>query len=156
MMTDADDKKHHHHHQPDTGEDEDEDGSNDVDDDNLMGLLDKVQDMLRVESALTRVMDRVAPWLKNNKGSETKDPPAAVPFHPRVRPVPQSMAQAQQVLAYARILSNRTSAPARCKPRRYAARSGRLVSASARSRPIGGAQGAMSFTVPRSSQPDMS
>jgi Vitamin-D-receptor interacting Mediator subunit 4 len=74
---------------------------------NELSLLDKVEAALRVEQQLTAALDRAGPWLDG----------APVRAHQRrVRPVPQTMEQAEHVLKYARVLSNRTSAPAGWNP----------------------------------------
>jgi hypothetical protein len=77
-----------------------------------LSLLEKVERMLRVERALTAAIDRVEPWLDSRNRK---------PHHPssegnhgrwrRVRPIPRSMEEAEKVLAYARFLANKTSAP---------------------------------------------
>jgi Vitamin-D-receptor interacting Mediator subunit 4 len=83
-----------------------------VDDATMVGsdklsLLDKVEAALRVEQKLTMALDRASPWLEG----------APVRAHQRrVRPVPHTMEQAEHVLKYARVLSNRTSAPAGWNP----------------------------------------
>lgn len=70
-------------------------------------LLKKVQSMLEVESALTRTMAKVEPWL----------PSATIsPQRPRVRPIPKSMEEVDRVLCVARNLAARTSAPAGWSP----------------------------------------
>jgi Vitamin-D-receptor interacting Mediator subunit 4 len=72
-----------------------------------LSLLDKVEAALRVEQKLTVALDRAGAWLEG----------APVRAHQRrVRPVPHTMEQAEHVLKYARVLSNRTSAPAGWNP----------------------------------------
>lgn len=66
-------------------------------------LLDKMQALIMTERDLTDALEQAEPWLS----SCTNTP---------VRPLPSSMAQVEQVLALARNLSARTSAPAGWNP----------------------------------------
>jgi hypothetical protein len=66
-------------------------------------LLDSMQALIKVERDLTDALEQAEPWLS----SSTNTP---------VRPLPSSMAQVEQVLALARSLSARTSAPAGWNP----------------------------------------
>jgi len=67
--------------------------------------LDLLEQVIRVEKALTESLERVEPWLRSSKST-----------NPRVRPLPTNLEQAEQVLAVARSLANRTSAPAGWNP----------------------------------------
>jgi len=62
--------------------------------------------MIEVERALTAAMEKVEPWLTTR----------VKPNRPRVRPIPTNMEEANQVLAVARNLASRTSAPAGWNP----------------------------------------
>lgn len=78
-------------------------------------LLEKTQAMIKIERLLTLSMEKVEPWLTSN----TTDPQYASRNSNtvwRVRPVPSTMEQVEQVLAVARNLSTRTSAPAGWNP----------------------------------------
>jgi hypothetical protein len=72
-----------------------------------MDLLWKTQKAVEMERALTATMRKVEPWLRSSKVN---------PNQPRVRPIPTSMEQVHQVLAVARNLASRTSAPAGWNP----------------------------------------
>jgi len=76
-------------------------------DDPLLDLLDQAQAVIEVEKALTETLERVEPWLRGSSTSTS---------NPRVRPLPTSLEQAEQVLAVARNLASRTSAPAGWNP----------------------------------------
>lgn len=66
-------------------------------------LLDSMQALIQCERDLTDALEKAEPWLS----SSTTTP---------VRPLPSSMAEVEQVLAMARNLSARTSAPAGWNP----------------------------------------
>jgi hypothetical protein len=70
-------------------------------------LLDKIQAVICAENELTAAIEKVEPWLRNSK---------VVSYRPRVRPVPENMDQAHDILKVARNLSSRTSAPAGWSP----------------------------------------
>jgi Vitamin-D-receptor interacting Mediator subunit 4 len=70
-------------------------------------LLDKIQAAICAENELTAIIEKVEPWLRNSK---------VVSYRPRVRPVPENMDQAHDILKVARNLSSRTSAPAGWSP----------------------------------------
>lgn len=67
--------------------------------------LDLLEQVIQVEKALTESLERAEPWLRYSKS-----------VNPRVRPLPANLEQAEQVLAVARNLANRTSAPAGWNP----------------------------------------
>ena len=77
----------------------------DMEDESTLELLEKLQSVIQVEKALTETLERVEPWLRSSQST-----------NPRVRPLPTSLEQAEQVLAVARNLANRTSAPAGWNP----------------------------------------
>lgn len=66
-------------------------------------LLEKLQELTRVERALTGALEEAEPWLSSSKNDS-------------VRPLPSSMEQVDQILAVARNLNARTSAPAGWNP----------------------------------------
>lgn len=70
-------------------------------------LLKKTKTMMELERSLTATLDKVEPWLVHN---------AQLPNRPRVRPIPKTMQEAERVLAVARVLASRTSAPAGWNP----------------------------------------
>jgi len=74
-------------------------------DDPLLELLDQAQAVIEVEKALTETLEKVEPWLRSSNST-----------NPRVRPLPTSLEQAEQILAVARNLASRTSAPAGWNP----------------------------------------
>ena len=80
-----------------------------------MTLLEKTQALIELERSLTRTLERVKPWLTNcsndNKYIFDKGRGGI-----RVRPIPTTMEQVQQVLSVARNFSSRTSAPAGWNP----------------------------------------
>ena len=63
-----------------------------------------MQALIKVERALTEALEEAEPWLMSTSTTSS------------VRPLPQSLEQAEQVLATARNLSSRTSAPAGWNP----------------------------------------
>lgn len=71
-------------------------------------LLRKLHAILEVEAKLTATMEHAEPWL-------TSAPPSSFPSH-RVRPIPTSLEEVVHVLAVARSLAARTSAPAGWNP----------------------------------------
>jgi Vitamin-D-receptor interacting Mediator subunit 4 len=77
-------------------------------------LLEKTQAMIELERLLTITMEKVEPWLASN----TMDPQYASSRSNavRVRPIPTTMGQVEEILAVARNLSTRTSAPAGWNP----------------------------------------
>jgi len=88
-------------------------------------LLEKVREAMRVEAALTSTMERVEPWLPSSiydyGGGGGQYAATAVDDRPRVRPIPTDSSdddngQIRQVLASARVLAARTSAPAGWNP----------------------------------------
>lgn len=74
-----------------------------------ISLLEKMQAVIEVEKSLSASLEKVEPWLLQN---------AKKPSHhrPRVRPIPSNMSEALNVLAVARNLASRTSAPAGWNP----------------------------------------
>lgn len=76
-------------------------------------LLEKTQALMEVERSLTATLEKVEPWLRHNT---TLTPSSMHGFGKRVRPLPTTMEQVQQVLAVARNYSSRTSAPAGWNP----------------------------------------
>jgi hypothetical protein len=91
-------------------------------------LLEKTQAMIEVERLLTITMEKVEPWLasnnsnmsvdNNNNSSHTSSSSRGYFNHNavRVRPIPTTMEQVDEILAIARNLSTRTSAPAGWNP----------------------------------------
>jgi hypothetical protein len=79
-----------------------------------MSLLEKTQAVIDMEQRLTLALERMDPWLRalDDQGATTP----MVHFSRRVRPVPRSMDQVDRVLAQARMLGTRTSAPAGWNP----------------------------------------
>jgi hypothetical protein len=83
---------------------------NDIIDDHqaCLSLLEKTQAMIELEKTLTETLEKVEPWLPNQTGHH--------PNRPRVRPIPTNMEEAKSILAVARTLASRTSAPAGWNP----------------------------------------
>lgn len=79
-------------------------------------LLEKVRAMMDAESALTATMEKVEPWLPAAVRSRSAACAAASQDRPRVRPIPLNSDEARRVLAVARTLAARTSAPAGWNP----------------------------------------
>ncbi|CAB9514736.1 expressed unknown protein [Seminavis robusta] len=75
-----------------------------------LALLEKAQALVEVEQLLTSTLEKVEPWLLGNATTNID------PNRPRVRPIPQTMEQVNHVLAVARNLASRTSAPAAWNP----------------------------------------
>lgn len=75
--------------------------------DESLHLLERTKTIMDAEMSLTRMLEKVEPWLKNAKVN---------PHQPRVRPIPTTMEEAKTILAVARSLANRTSAPAGWNP----------------------------------------
>jgi Vitamin-D-receptor interacting Mediator subunit 4 len=75
--------------------------------DDMVGLLSKTREVIQIEKALTRTLEKVEPWLHDAKVN---------PHRKRVRPVPSCMKEAETILQVARSLSSRTSAPAGWTP----------------------------------------
>jgi hypothetical protein len=71
-----------------------------------LALLEKAQALIEVERSLTSTMEKVEPYLTAN----TLKPRTGM--GKRVRPIPTTMEQVNQVLAVSRIFASRTSAPA--------------------------------------------
>ena len=76
-------------------------------------LLEKTQKLIELERLLTIGLEKVEPWLTSNTTSSTF---ASRTTDTRVRPIPTNMDQVHQILAVARNLSTRTSAPAGWNP----------------------------------------
>ena len=76
-------------------------------DDSRLALLKKTQSVIEIERALTETLERVQPWLRSS---------VPQPNRPRIRPIPATMDEATQILAVARNLASRTSAPAGWNP----------------------------------------
>lgn len=72
-------------------------------------LLEKTKTIMELERSLTKTLDKVEPWLLQNSKRQ-------LPNRPRVRPIPTTMEEAERVLAVARVLASRTSAPAGWNP----------------------------------------
>lgn len=68
-------------------------------------LLEHLQELTKLERTLTEAIDEAEPWLSSTKSGDDS-----------VRPLPTTMEQVNQVLAVARNLSGRTSAPAGWSP----------------------------------------
>ncbi|KAG7371734.1 vitamin-D-receptor interacting mediator subunit 4 domain containing protein [Nitzschia inconspicua] len=77
--------------------------------------LEKTQAMIEVERLLTITMEKVEPWLTSNTMDSRYVSTRSINAV-RVRPIPTSMEQVDEVLAVARNLSTRTSAPAGWNP----------------------------------------
>lgn len=75
-------------------------------------LLEKTQALIAVERSLTSTMERVEQWLPQN----TLQASSWRAYEKRVRPIPVTMEQVNQILAVARNYSSRTSAPAGWNP----------------------------------------
>jgi hypothetical protein len=75
-------------------------------------ILEKTQAMIEVERLLTITMEKVEPWLTTSTTSRNYFNHNTV----RVRPIPTTMEQVDEILAVARNLSTRTSAPAGWNP----------------------------------------
>jgi Vitamin-D-receptor interacting Mediator subunit 4 len=75
--------------------------------DDMVILLSKTREVIQIEKALTRTLEKVEPWLHDAKVN---------PHRKRVRPVPTCMKEAETILQVARSLSSRTSAPAGWTP----------------------------------------
>ena len=78
-------------------------------DDHSSSLLEKLQAMIELEKSLTESLEHAEPWLSSTSTTSTTT-------QPRVRPIPSTMEQAHRVLAVARNLAARTSAPAGWNP----------------------------------------
>lgn len=72
--------------------------------------LDRMNAIISLERKLTTALDKIEPWLTNTPT------PSIISSRSRVRPLPTSLQEAEQVLALARNLANRTSAPAGWSP----------------------------------------
>jgi len=72
-------------------------------------LLEKTKAMIELERSLTKTLEKVDPWLATSTKGRTG-------IGVRVRPIPTSMDEVQEVLAVARNFSSRTSAPAGWNP----------------------------------------
>lgn len=67
-------------------------------------LLEKLQALTKVERSLTKALEEAEPWLSSTSTDDS------------VRPLPSNIDQVHQVLAVARNLSGRTSAPSGWNP----------------------------------------
>lgn len=67
-------------------------------------LLELLQSLTKVDRALTEALEQAEPWLSSSATDDS------------VRPLPSTMEEVNQVLAVARNLSGRTSAPAGWNP----------------------------------------
>lgn len=67
-------------------------------------LLEQLQALTKVERSLTEALEEAEPWLSSSSTDDS------------VRPLPRTIEQVNQVLAVARNLSGRTSAPAGWNP----------------------------------------
>jgi hypothetical protein len=76
-------------------------------DEDMVRFLSKTREVIQVEKALTRTLEKVEPWLIDAKVN---------PHRKRVRPIPTSMKEAETILQVARTFSSRTSAPAGWTP----------------------------------------
>ena len=72
-------------------------------------LLQKTKAMIALERSLTATLEKVEPWLVRNSKKQ-------LPNQPRVRPIPTTMEEVEHILAVARVLATRTSAPAGWNP----------------------------------------
>lgn len=72
-------------------------------------LLQKTKTMIELERSLTATLEQVEPWLLQNAKRQ-------LPNQPRVRPIPTTMEEVERILAVARVLATRTSAPVRWNP----------------------------------------
>jgi hypothetical protein len=72
-------------------------------------LLQKTQELIKVERSLTATLAKVEPWLTSNTINIPK-------VGKRVRPIPTTMEQVQQILAVGRNYASRISAPAGWNP----------------------------------------
>jgi DNA repair exonuclease SbcCD ATPase subunit len=83
-------------------------------------LLEKAQAMIQLEKLLTETLERVEPWLPrnstNNNHHRNESHHMSNYYHPRVRPIPSDMKEADTILSVARNLASRTSAPAGWNP----------------------------------------
>ena len=79
---------------------------------NDLDLLDRTHKVMKAEQKLTALLERVDPWL-GNPGDQS-----AVRNHysTRVRPIPQTMDQVENILSLARSWASKTSAPAGWDP----------------------------------------
>ena len=84
--------------------------NNDNEDDASLRLLTKAQAMVDIEQSLTATLEKVEPWLLSATTTSID------PNRPRVRPIPQTMDQVHKILAVARNLASRTSAPPEWNP----------------------------------------
>jgi len=73
-------------------------------------LLITAQALVDVEQSLTATLEKVVPWLLSATTTNID------PDRPRVRPTPQTIVQVHSILAAARNLASRTSAPAAWNP----------------------------------------
>jgi thiamine pyrophosphate-dependent acetolactate synthase large subunit-like protein len=83
-------------------------------------LLEKTQAMIEVERLLTITLEKVEPWLKSNNNTQSLYGTSSRNYFNhnavRVRPIPTTMEEVDEILAIARNLSTRTSAPAGWNP----------------------------------------
>lgn len=78
-----------------------------------LDLLERAEKMVEAEQALTATLEKCEPWLLSSAAASNK---RIDPNRPRVRPIPQTMEQVHTILAVARNLASRTSAPAAWNP----------------------------------------
>lgn len=76
-------------------------------------LLEKAQALIQIEKLLTETLEKVEPWLPQQSNDHRRP---MNPNQPRVRPIPRTMEEVENVLAVARNLASRTSAPAGWNP----------------------------------------
>jgi hypothetical protein len=85
---------------------------------NQIDLLDNAQAIIRLEKLLTETLTKVEPWLpqsnqgNNNDNNRYRSNANMI----RVRPIPRNIDEAHHILAMARSLAARTSAPAGWNP----------------------------------------
>lgn len=85
---------------------------------NQIDLLDNAQAIIRLEKLLTETLAKVEPWLpqSQNQSNNNNNRHRSNPNMIRVRPIPRNMEEAHHILAMARNLAARTSAPAGWNP----------------------------------------
>jgi hypothetical protein len=76
-------------------------------------ILRKAQRIIELEKTLTEKLDQVEPWLQQSRSNRHH---TANRHRVRVRRIPESMEEAEWILAVARNLAARTSAPAGWNP----------------------------------------
>lgn len=83
---------------------------------NQIDLLDNAQAIIRLEKLLTETLAKVEPWLPQSDQGSNNNRYRSNPNMIRVRPIPRNMEEAHHILAMARNLAARTSAPAGWNP----------------------------------------